>query len=143
MSRQYSLSLHHVGFATRDLQVATEAYVARFGYEIVSSVIYDPLQTAFVQFLRLAGDKSFLEFVAPDGPESTLMKAVERGGGLNHLCYDVDAMETAIDSLREEGMVLASPPKPAIAFPGRRVCWLLSRDRSLVELVDRGQPGEL
>ncbi len=63
-------------------------YVGRYGYALATPVIHDPLQTAFVQFLRLAGDRTYLELAAPDGPESKLTTAAKRGG-LNHLCYTV------------------------------------------------------
>ena len=38
------------------------------------------MQTAYVQFLALAGESMFLELVAPDGPGSKLAHALARGG---------------------------------------------------------------
>jgi methylmalonyl-CoA/ethylmalonyl-CoA epimerase len=56
-------------------------------------VLHDRLQTAFVQFLKLAGDRTYLELVAPDGHESKLMNAAKRGG-LNHLCYAAGPLDS-------------------------------------------------
>ena len=72
------LRLHHVGYATRDIDAIAPTYVARFGYELSTDVIHDPLQTALVQFLKLPNEQSYLEFVAPDGPESKLAAVVKR-----------------------------------------------------------------
>jgi len=45
--------------------------------------------------------------------------------------------------LRSGGFFLIAAPVPAVAFDGRRIAWLLGRDRSLVELVERGPEGSL
>ena len=131
------LRLHHVGYAVREIGPIAETYIGRFGYQAVTGVIYDPLQTALVQFLKLAGDEAYLEFVAPDGPESKLSAAVKRGGGLNHLCYSAGPLEEVIAGLEESGMKLISEPKPGVAFAGRRICWLLGGDPLPIELVER------
>lgn len=137
MSQPIPLKLHHVGHAVREIEPMAALYVRRFGYEIASPVIHDPLQTALVQFLRMPGEQSYLEFVAPDSQESVLTNTVKSGGGLNHLCYISGPLEQTITHLRESGMVLISEPKPAVAFAGRRICWLMGRDKSPVELVER------
>ncbi len=131
------LRLHHVGYAVREIGPTAETYIGRFGYDAVTGVIHDPLQTALVQFLKLAGDEAYLEFVAPDGPESKLSAAVKRGGGLNHLCYSAGRLEEVIAGLEESGMKLISEPKPGVAFAGRRICWLLGGDPLPIELVER------
>ena len=132
-----NLSLHHIGYAVKEIDSSAAAYVARYGYQLSTPVIHDPLQTALVQFLRLSTDQAFLEFVAPDGPESKLTNAVKRGGGLNHLCYICGPIEEAIAHLEATGMRLISEPKPGLAFAGRRICWLLGDDRLPIELVER------
>jgi methylmalonyl-CoA/ethylmalonyl-CoA epimerase len=136
-------TLHHVGYATAQIEPIAKVYVERYGYQIVTPIIHDPTQTALVQFLRLAGDSAYLEFVAPDGPESKLAGTALKGSVLNHLCYAVDDIEAATSHMRESGMVLLTPPVPAVAFNGRRISWLAGRDRLPVELVERGGPGEL
>lgn len=53
-----------------------DEYPRRFGYEVSSSVIHDPVRTAFVQFLRLRGDSSYLGLVDADRPEGKLGNAL-------------------------------------------------------------------
>lgn len=132
------MRLHHVGIAVRELEPALAEFTAGQGYAVVSRAIHDPVQTAFVQFLRQPGADSCLELVAPDGPNSKLVGALKRGGGLNHLCYATDDIDEACRALRGEGMFVIHEPVPAVAFPGRRIAWLLGGQRVLVELVEEG-----
>jgi methylmalonyl-CoA/ethylmalonyl-CoA epimerase len=137
MTVRSALKLHHVGYAAKVIEPLTEQYVLRFGYEICSNIIHDPLETALVQFLRLPGDQVYLEFFAPDGPESKVASAARRGTNLNHLCYTSDRLENAIAELEESGMRLISEPKKATAFEERRICWLIGDDGLRIELIER------
>jgi methylmalonyl-CoA/ethylmalonyl-CoA epimerase len=135
------MRLHHVGQAVREIDAAL--LVERFGYVVETPVIHDPAQTALVQFLRLPGETSYLELVAPDGEGSKLAAVVRRGGGLHHLCYTAGALELEIARLEAEGLRLISEPKAAVAFVGRRICWLIGLDQVLVELVERRNETDL
>jgi hypothetical protein len=33
--------------------------------------------------------------------------------------------------------VLAAPAKPAVAFEGRRIAWLMTREKLLIELLEQ------
>jgi methylmalonyl-CoA/ethylmalonyl-CoA epimerase len=137
-----TLRLHHNGALVRDIPAATERYLA-IGYEKRTDVIHDPVQKAHVLFLRLPGDAVYLELIAPDGPESHLNAALDKGGGLHHLCYATDDIDAECARLRKTGMSLIRSPVPAVAFGGRRIAWLMGRDRVLTELVEAGGPGDL
>jgi methylmalonyl-CoA/ethylmalonyl-CoA epimerase len=135
-------ALHHIGVLVAEIEPAAQLYLARFGYQIASKIISDPIQTAYVQFLSLPGGANWLELVAPNGPTSKLMRALERGGGLHHLCYEVAQIELAGAQLREQAMLPLGAPAPATAFGGRRIAWFMDRAGTLVELVEQG-PGPL
>jgi len=137
------LRLHHIGVVVSNISEATAAYHHRLQYEPKSDVVYDPKQQADVQFVGLPGDTVYLEFVAPHGPDGPLNAALGKGGGLHHLCYSTDDIDSACADLRSKGMTLIRRPVEAVAFQGRRIAWLMGRDRMLVELVERGPEGEL
>ena len=59
MSRH--LQLHHIGMLVKDVAVAAKMYIERFGYELKSDAIHDPVQGAYVQFVKLHGDTVYLE----------------------------------------------------------------------------------
>lgn len=142
MNTSLALHLHHVGYATKSIDPMAATYVNRYGYVLATAVIHDPLQTAFVQFLNLPGDRAYLEFVAPDGPESKLSNAAKRGG-LNHLCYTAGPLEETIAQLEASGAILISEPKTGVAFGGRRICWMMGEDPLPIELVERRDDDDL
>lgn len=136
-------TLHHFGVAVADIREAASRYIELFGYRLESELIHDQRQEAYVQFLRFPGDSTFLELVQPDGPESKLSRAIAKGGGLNHICLSTDDIEAACRDLRRRGLFLIAPPTPAVAFKGRRIAWLMGRDRVITELVECGEGNEL
>ena len=133
-------ALHHIGILVRDIERSAQSYVNRFGYQVHSDVIHDPVQTAYVQFFRGDGPGPLLELVAPDGPESKLSNALGKGGGLNHLCYFSETIEEDCRELRGQGMLVLQQPVQAEAFSGRRIAWLMGADGLPIELVEPG-PG--
>jgi methylmalonyl-CoA/ethylmalonyl-CoA epimerase len=137
------LRLHHVGVLVKDLHLASEQYVSNLGYELRSEIIHDPIQTAYVRFLLLPGDLTYLELISPAGRGSLLENALKKNAGIHHLCYSTPNIEETIEELRQAGCVCLSMPHPAVAFNQRRIAWTMNRDHLLIELVEQGPPGEL
>lgn len=130
--------LHHVGIAVGSIAEAAVRFARRFGYVQASPVYEDPVQAAFVQFWRLPGATSYLEFVSPDGPDSHLHQAIKKKRSLNHLCCIAPDLDEACRRLRAEGLFLVRPPVEAVAFRPRRIAWLMGEDGIPVELVEAG-----
>jgi methylmalonyl-CoA/ethylmalonyl-CoA epimerase len=128
--------LHHVGIVVDDIPTAADAYMQRYGWRPQTGVIHDATQTALVQFFQIPGDSMFHELVSPDSDQSKLTNSLRKGGGLNHLCYGTTDIEAACQQLRHDHMVLLQEPVAAVAFPGRRIAWLMGRDRTPIELVE-------
>ena len=138
-----SFRLHHIGLLVADVVAASASLVERFGYLRETPIIQDPVQTAFVTFLRLPGADHWTELVAPNGPGSVLAEALRRRrGGPHHLCFQVDDLSQACDRLRDRSMLLITEPVPAVVFGGRHIAWLIDEAGLLVELVESG-PGPL
>jgi len=137
------LGVHHIGMVVHDIAAVGEIYCRRYGYEPRTPIIHDRTQTAFVQFFRLPGDQVYLELVAPDSDRSKVARVLSEGGGLNHICYVASDIDAACRRLRAQQMILLQAPVAAEAFPGRRIAWLMGRDKIPIELVERGGPDEL
>jgi methylmalonyl-CoA/ethylmalonyl-CoA epimerase len=137
------LVFHHVGVLVKDVAAASPGYINGLGYESCSDIVHDPRQTAFVRFLRLAGENSYLELVSPDGPGSVLSNALRKGGGIHHLCYATSDLEHSLQRLASQGLLLLRTPEPAVAFGGRKIAWMLNRDHLLIELVEQGPVGQI
>ena len=131
--------LHHNGYATNDLDRTATQLERRFGYVRESAIIHDPVQTAQVLFLRLPRGRTWVELVAPDGPQSKLSGFLKRHGeGWHHICYETPDLSAAGQILREEGMLQIAAPVSAAAFPGRRISWFMDANGFLAELLEAG-----
>lgn len=136
------MRLHHIGVVVPDIAQAAQLYVRRFGYSVVTPIIHDPVQTAFVQFLRFSGDQAYLELVSPDQSNSKLANALASGLPLNHVCLATPNIEEAFRQLRANGMMAIARPTAAVAFNGASIAWLIGPDRLLTELVEQRFTGE-
>jgi len=132
--------LHHVGIVVPDLKEAAARYESEFGYTIIVTANgHDPVQTIFFQFLLPPGGGPYLELLSPDGPASRVAATLKRGNCLHHLCYATPDLDVMCRRLHDAGMVIIHEPVTAVAFPGRRIAWLMGPDRVLTEVLDEGE----
>jgi methylmalonyl-CoA/ethylmalonyl-CoA epimerase len=102
------------------------------------SIYADPLQKVKVAFLVTRPGEPQIELVEPLGPDSPVSRFLgERGGGLHHLCYEVDDLERHMAEMKSRGALIAKRPKPAVAFGGRPIAWMLTAERLLLEFLER------
>jgi methylmalonyl-CoA/ethylmalonyl-CoA epimerase len=83
-----------------------------------------------------AEDDVRIELVAPAEPDSPVRSFLEKGGGLHHVCYEVPDLERALDEARLRKCVLVRSPKPAVAFAGRRIAWVITPEKLLIEYLE-------
>src|SRR4051794_14460179 len=108
--------MHHSGFVVASIDDVIERFCRAIGGSSWSQTWHDPLQRARVAFIypSHAGDPS-VELVEPAGPGSPVEKFLERGGGLHHLCYEVEGLDEVVRGARDRGLVMVSRPQPAVA----------------------------
>lgn len=134
---EHELRLHHVGYVVGDIEKAAAGFVSSVGAHWDGKIVADPLQGARVSFLTIRPEDPQIELVEPDSPEAPTARFLrEKGEGLHHLCYEVKDLTAALRDMRAAGSLLAKPPKPAVAFGGRRIAWLLTAEKLLVELLE-------
>ncbi|HVH68736.1 MAG TPA: VOC family protein [Gemmatimonadales bacterium] len=134
--------LDHVGFVAASIRDIAPAVAQSTGTTWNGEIIHDPLQGVNVTFLRgsLPHEPS-VELVEPVGPESPVSRFLARGGGFHHLCYEVSNLEQQLTLGRSNGALVVRPPLPAVAFGGRRIAWVYTRQQLLLEFLERA-PGE-
>jgi len=134
--------LHHVGFVVASIAQCGAGFASSLGFPWSGEIIHDPRQNARVTFLRSSPREPAIELVEPAGENSPLHKFVARGGGLHHVCYEVSNVENQLQQSRAAGCLIVRQPVPAVAFGGRRIAWVYTPERLLVEYLERGQqPG--
>jgi methylmalonyl-CoA/ethylmalonyl-CoA epimerase len=136
------IALHHVGHVVASIEESIERYRIALGALSVSEIFEDPIQRARVAFLVLPtpGLVQF-ELVEPATPDSPVARFLEKGGGLHHLCYEVNDLEAQILWMKSQRALLIRSPKPAVAFAGRRIAWVRTPDALLIEYLERQSPG--
>ena len=131
------LRLHHVGYVVSDIEKAAAGFVDSVGARWDGTIVTDPLQGARVSFLTMRPEDAQIELVEPDSPNAPTARFLrEKGEGLHHLCYEVKDLTVALQQMRAAGSLLAKPPKPAAAFGGRKIAWLLTPEKLLLELLE-------
>lgn len=129
------MKLHHVGIVVKDLDSYGGAYASVLGLTPDSGIIYDPIQKVRAQFWR-DEQGSLLELIEPASPDSPAWRERQKGGGLNHLCYEVDDIDQQILDSVEKGGMVTSGLAPAVAFGGRRIAFLYFLELGLIEFLE-------
>jgi methylmalonyl-CoA/ethylmalonyl-CoA epimerase len=131
-------TFHHVGFVVASIKESVQGIAKSLDAEWDGEIILDPLQSVRVTFLRReqAADPLF-ELVEPVGDKSPVLGFLKRGGGLHHLCYQVDHVEKQLELSRAGGGLVVRPPLPAVAFGGRRIAWFYTKEKLLIEYLER------
>lgn len=127
----------HMGVAVADIEKSVAVYERLLGYKVLSGPFDDPTQQARVIFLGSGRPGDFvIELIAPLNEQSHVARHVAKGAGAYHVCYEVDDIEKTLADMRTQGCMIIQNPVPAVAYQQRRIAWLFTPARQLIELVE-------
>jgi len=129
--------LHHVGIVVSSITETAPLFERLLGLDLISDIVVDEVQKVKVAFVD-SGSAVPLELIEPLTIDSPVTKFLKNGGGLHHLCYEVDNIEQAVGDLRRQGAIVVCPPVPAAAFSDKKIAFLYMQNKSLIELVEKG-----
>lgn len=133
--------LNHVAIATSDLDKAAAIYRDLLGAK-VSAPVAQPDHGVTTVFVELPGAR--IELLSPLGGNSPIANFLARnpGGGVHHLCFEVDDIVAARDRLLAKGARLAGDAEPKAGADGRKVLFLHPKDftGTLIELEEAARP---
>jgi methylmalonyl-CoA epimerase len=125
--------IHHVGIAVRRLEEAYRFYRDTLGLPLVREAV---VADQGVRAALLGAGESEVELLEPLDPAGGVARFLaRRGPGLHHVCFEVDAVDAAVDALRRRGVELVDAvPRTGLAG---RIAFLHPRACAgvLVELV--------
>ena len=103
--------IDHVGIAVRDLDSAVEHYRMVLG---AGPVHREEIESDGVREALFAVGGSFVQLLAPTGPDTPVGRFLERRGeGVHHVGFRVPDVSAALDHLTGHGVVLADQhPRP-------------------------------
>lgn len=127
--------LNHVAIAVPDLEAATALYRDTLGADVTAP---QPLPEHGVTVVFIALPNTKIELLEPLGPASPIARFLEGNpaGGIHHVCYEVDDIRLARDTLSAQGARVLGDGEPKIGAHGKPVLFLHPKDflGTLVEL---------
>jgi methylmalonyl-CoA/ethylmalonyl-CoA epimerase len=127
--------LNHVAIAVPDLEAARKLYQDALGAD-VSAIVDQPEHGVQTVFVALPNTK--VELLGVLGAESPITAFLTRnpGGGIHHLCYEVEDIESARAQLVARGLRVLGDGRAKIGAHGKPVLFLHPKDLvgTLVEL---------
>jgi methylmalonyl-CoA/ethylmalonyl-CoA epimerase len=131
-------ALHHLGFVVKSISTVADEFAASMSAHWDGEIIHDPIQRVRVAFFSPVDSANpVYELIEPASEDSPVTDFLKKRGGLHHVCYEVNDLDAALEAARSTGWAIASSPAPAVAFEGRRIAWVFSKTRLLMELLER------
>ncbi len=130
--------IDHVGVAVEQLDEALELYRDSFQLELAHREV---VEEQGVEAVLLDVGENHVELLAPLGPDTPVGKFLAKNGpGLHHVAYQVEDIDSTLDSLKEAGLRLIDE-QPRTGIRGSRVAFMHPRSTAgvLTEIV---QPAE-
>lgn len=129
------MTIDHIGYAVKRIDRAISSFV-KLGY-IFEPIIDDTDRNVKIAF----GDKDGyrIELVSPldKSKESPVDQYLDNTAGTPyHICYKSDDFDEEIENLRSQGFKVIIDPKPAVAFEGKRVVFMMNIGFGLMEIVE-------
>ena len=126
--------INHIAVAVTDIEEALNFWQDGLGL-VVDHVEDVPSQKAVVAFLPVG--ESEVELVNPTAEDTGVAKFLaERGGGMHHLCFEVDNIEEMLAQLKSKGVRLINETPQVL--PGRKMAFVHPKSTGgvLVELYE-------
>ena len=132
------LGVSHIGVAVRNLDEATRTYVNALGAQ--PGEVHS-LPEVGMRAIMLSVGNTNIELMEPIGAEGPIAKFIEsRGEGIHHICFEVDGIDKALESLSACGIRLVDKE----ARPGLegRIAFVHPKSMNgvLTELVEKTLP---
>ncbi|MFZ6021720.1 MAG: methylmalonyl-CoA epimerase [Chloroflexota bacterium] len=130
--------INHVAIAVSDVDASLTFWRDALGLK-VDHVEDVPSQKAMVVFIPVG--ESEVELVRPTSEDTGVAKFLaERGGGMHHLCFEVDDIEGMLTDLKAKGVRLIN--ETPLELPGRKMAFIHPKSSGgvLVELYEITAP---
>ena len=131
------MKLHHIGIASDDIDSAIQRHRALFNLHPITEVVKDPVQKVLAVLLSAPEAPVPIEIVAPLTDDSPLANILKKGIRIYHLCYLVEDIEKALEYARKQNSVIVSKPSPAKLYNGRRIAFIYTPDKYVVEFLEQ------
>jgi methylmalonyl-CoA/ethylmalonyl-CoA epimerase len=123
----------HIGVAVKDIEEAEKFYT-----EVLSLKVHDREQLREIKTSFISVGDTAIELLQSTTPEGVINKFIEkRGEGVQHIAYQVENIEKALQDLKAKGVVLIDE-KPRRGAHNSKVAFINPKSTYgiLIELVE-------
>jgi methylmalonyl-CoA/ethylmalonyl-CoA epimerase len=135
------MRINHIGYLVKNIEKARAVFEG-LGYTVSRldmgcDVVYDGYRDVDLCFMEKDGYR--IELVSPKSRDSVVYGLLKKfGNNAYHICYETDDIENEVDRLRGKRFVQSGETRPAVAFGGRRVCFMVNSVIGMIELLETG-----
>lgn len=129
------MKIDHIGYAVKRIDRAIDAF-QKLGYQF-GQVINDTDRNVRLAFGENEGYR--IELVAPldKKQESPVDQYLSNAVGIPyHICYQTEDLDVEVEDLIKQGYKVVIEPRPAVAFGGCRVVFMMNIGFGLMEIVE-------
>ena len=144
-----SLKLDHIGFVVDNIEKVKKLFTT-IGIDSGTDAVVNPLQKVAASFVNVGEkDDIYIELLEPasdNSPISNFLKS--KGGGLHHLCFEVDDIARATQELNAQGFRMVVPPEDCTAYDenlkrecneSTKIAFFIISKGILIELIEKGK----
>lgn len=130
------MKLHHIGVVVSNIQNSIGELTKYMSFQ--STSLPTPVGSQKVNVCLLKIGEPFLELIEPASPDSPIMEYASSGGGIHHLCFEVEDIQKELDDMVRKGATVLV--KPVRGFDERRIAFvdlnMKNTKCGLVELLE-------
>lgn len=129
------MRINHIGYAVKQIDRAINSFET-LGF-IFNPIVDDTDRNVKIAFGTKDGYR--IELVSPldkktESPVDRYLSSVP--GTPYHVCYESDDLEGEVEKLQQQGFKVIIDPRPAVAFKGKRVVFMMNLGFGLMEIVE-------
>lgn len=130
--------INHIGIAVKNLEETMKFYKEQLGFQFNGT---DEVESQKVKVAFFKIGEVNIELVQATSPDSPIAKYLEKNReGIHHICYEVEDINSVLDTLKERGVKLIDN-EPRKGAHNTKVAFIHPKSSGGV-LTEICQPGE-
>ena len=135
------MNIDHIGIVTKSLEKGIKLWTETFGYQQKTEAVVNTRQKVKVVFLEKKGSIG-IKLLEPVDDSSSVHRFALKGGGLHHLCFKCDSLDSGLVELKDKGFRVLAGPEPGEAFDNEDIAFIYATQGLNIELIDTDKRAE-
>ena len=131
--------IHHIGIAVNSIEKSLEYYTGFLNMVQETDIVDDPIQKVRVVLLgpKPGGSQTRIELIEELESPSPISNILKQKNRMYHFCVEVDSIDAVLEETKSNRSMVLGKPVPAKLFNNRRIVFLFTPDRYLIELLEK------